>query len=193
MERATKEQYSQMRAQYKEYEENVYAGHPEVRKFVKLKRKWIGLLILFGLAISILNAVLATLMSGQTGTAVVYSIVAAVAGFGVTFIFLIASMGPNWRFAIFLLLSGFVRIMSMYENVSRYYGVHSPGEVIAVYASAFAQMPFLTILEILSWAYGLLIILTAALLMIPARSRELAMQSEEIEKKLKSFRTGNGK
>lgn len=188
MQKPTKEQYAQTKAQYKEYEETVYAGHPEVKKFVKLKRRWIGFLILFGLAISILNAVLATLMSGRAGMVVAYSVVAAVAGFGVTLIFLVVSMGPNWRFAFFLMLSGFGRIMSMYESVTRAYEIHSPGEVIAVYASAFGQMPFLTILEILSWLYGLLLILTAAFLTIPNRSRELAAQSEVLEGKLKNFK-----
>lgn len=191
MEKPTKEQYAQTKAQYKEYKESIYADHPEVKKFVGLKRKWIGFLILFGLALSILNAVLATLMSGRAGMALLYSAVAAVAGFGVTFIFLVVSMGPNWRFAFFLFLSGAGRIMSMYESVSGYYGIHSPGEVITVYASAFGQMPFLTILEILSWVYGLLLILTAALLTIPNRSRELAVQSEMLEGKLKNFGMNN--
>lgn len=182
-----------MRTQYKEYEETIYAGHPEVKQFVKLKKRWLGFLILLGLALSILNNVLTTLMAGRAGMAVVYTIAAAVAGFGVTLIFLLASMSPNWRFAFFLFLAGAGRFMSLYENVARYYGIHSPGEIIEVYAAAFAQLPFLTILEILSWVYGLLLILTAIALAVPDRSRELAVQSEELEGKIKNYVMNNRK
>lgn len=183
----TKEQQKQMRAQYKEYEETVYAGHLQVKKFVKLKKRWIGFLILFGLALSIFNNVLTTLMAGRAGMAILYTIAAAVAGFGVTLIFLLASMSPNWRFAFFLFLAGAGRFMSLYENVSRYYGIHSPGEIIEVYVSAFARLPFLTILEILSWVYGLLLILTAIALAVPERSRALAEQSEVLQGKMKTY------
>ena len=40
MEKMTKEQQQQIRAQYKEYEETVYADYPEVKKFVRLKKRW---------------------------------------------------------------------------------------------------------------------------------------------------------
>lgn len=189
----TKEQQEQMKAQYKEYEEMIYAGHPEVRKFVKMKKRWLGFLILFGLALAILNNVLTTLIAGSAGMAIVYTIATAVAGFGVTLIFLLASMSPNWRFAFFLFLAGAGRFMSLYESVTKYYGIHSPGEIIEMYAAAFAQLPFLTILEILSWVYGLLLILTAIALAVPGRCRALAIQSEELEGKLKNYMMSNRK
>ncbi len=187
MEKMTKEQQQQIRAQYKEYEETVYADYPEVKKFVRLKKRWLGFLIIFGLALAILNNVCTTMMTGTAGASILYTIGAAVAGFGVTLIFLLASMNPNWRFSLFLLLAGFGRIMSLYETVTKYYGIHTPGEVLKVYALSFAQLPFLTTLEILSWVYGLLLILTAAALVVPNRSRMLAVQSEELAEKIKSY------
>lgn len=119
MEKITNEQWQQRKEQYKAYKKEVYGEYPEVEKFVRIKGKFLKFLILIGLVMTIVNAVCVISMSGTTGAKIAMGFVAALIGFGPTFIFLSASMSSMWRISLVLYLLGFSKLMSLVEEVSR--------------------------------------------------------------------------
>ncbi len=191
----TKEQQKQMMAKYREYEEQLYEGHPDVKRFVKRKKRWIGFLILSGLVLSVTASVFVAGLSGGNGVAMVRAIVSGIAGFGIALILLLGSMKANWRFSLLLYLIGFSRLFSWYEGMVNSFGISSPGEIPEIYISAFWQssLVYLALHDILSVVYALLIILTAVVLTIPSRSRALAAEAEVMEEKLSDYMRENSK
>ena len=125
----------------------------------------------------------------------VRAIVSGIAGFGIALILLLGSMKANWRFSLLLYLIGFSRLFSWYEGMVNSFGISSPGEIPEIYISAFWQssLVYLALHDILSVVYALLIILTAVVLTIPSRSRELAAEAEVMEEKLSGYMRENSK
>ena len=187
MEKVTNEQWKQRKEQYEAYRKEVYGEYPEVEKFVRTKKRGLKFLLLMGLAMTLINAVFAIQMSGMTGMTIVAGGVAALIGFGPAFIFLVASMSSRWRISLVLYLLGFMKLMSLIEEVAKHPEIDSLGMLFKVYGSAFQQMPVMTLIGILSWIYAVLIILMAAWLTLSGRNRELAEQSELLDEKIKNF------
>lgn len=180
----TKEQQGLVREQYKGYRNKIYEGYPQVERFEKIKKRWIGFLILMRL---FLMVVVGCVQGQQMQGPVVLWIVGLIIGVSPSLVILVAALSPKWQIACALYLLAVQQIINFVNMLSEI-GIQSMGDFIWSVSEGFKQNPFLMSLDVISWIYVLLILLTAMWLTLIPRSRELAKQSEELIAQLKNFR-----
>ena len=96
-------------------------------------------------------------------------------------------MAPKWQLACALYLLAAQQIMNFVNMLSEI-GIRSLGDFVWSVSNGFRQNPFLISLDVISWIYVLLLLLTAVWLTLIPRNRALAKQSEELVAQLKNFR-----
>lgn len=180
----TKEQQEQVKEQYKAYRSKIYGEYPQVERFEKNKKRWIGFLILMRLFLLMVTGyVQEQAMQGPIGLL----IIGLILGVLPSLLILSLALAPKWQFACILYLLAAQQIMNFINMLSEI-GIRSLGDFVWSVSEGFRQNPFLISLDVISWIYVLLILLTAIWLTVLPRSRKLAGQSEELVAQLKNFR-----
>lgn len=188
MEKMTKEEWHRRKARYAEYQKEVYSGYPEAEQFKKRKIKCLKVVILLGLFIVLANYAYGVITMEITGFMIVGGFLLALVGYSIPFIFFMASMSANWKISLILYLQAFRQFGSLMESVSQSPQIHSAGSFFSYHALMFQQMPFLTLLALLSWVHACLVLAAAIWLTVPSRNRELAEQTVVLEEQIKNFK-----
>ncbi len=180
----TKEQQGQVKEQYKAHRSKIYEAYPQVERFEKNKKRWIGFLILMRLfLLVVVSCVQGQAMQGPLGLVILGLII----GVAPSLIILVVAMAPKWQLACALYLLAAQQIMNFVNMLSEI-GIRSLGDFVWSVSNGFRQNPFLISLDVISWIYVLLLLLTAVWLTLIPRNRALAKQSEELVAQLKNFR-----
>lgn len=180
----TKEQQMIVKKQYEAYRQKIYEKYPKVANFEKEKRGWIGFLILMGLVLNVAKYYVA---GGMAEASSVYWIMRGVWSFAPGMLFLLAAMGYRWRLAGGLYFLGFSYVMTTIDSLLNG-GIDSWETFSRVYIEGFKQYPLEACLDVFSWIYTLLILLTAIWYTLVRHNRELAEQSEQLNVQLKNFK-----
>ena len=122
-------------------------------------------------------------MQGPLGLAILGLII----GVAPSLIILVAALAPKWQLACVLYLLAAQQIMNFVNMLSEI-GIQSLGDFVWSVSDGFRRNPFLISLDVISWIYVLLLLLTAVWLTLIPRNRALAKQSEELVAQLKNFR-----
>ncbi|MBP3475822.1 MAG: hypothetical protein J6K48_05840 [Lachnospiraceae bacterium] len=181
-ENLTSDQRRLVKEEYKAYRARVYEGHSEVEKFEQRKTRWIWLLIVYGIVMKGI-----AVFMGNGGITVSNLIMIVLAGMGMNTIFLLAAMGPKWRLAIGLYMLVFWNLVTFITGMAQV-GITTFTIFIRALAEGFKRYPLMVCVDILSWIYILLILLTAIWLTLVRHNRELAEQSEELHVQLQKFK-----
>lgn len=180
----SKEQRAVVMKQYKEYRSKIFEGYPQVNRFEKNKKRWVGFLILMRLFLLVVVICVQWSMIMSAG---VLSIVGIVWGVLPSLLILFLAMAPKWQMSCFLYLLFVQQIMSFVGMLSEI-GIQSAGDFLWGVTEGFKQNPLLISLDVVSWVYMLLVLLTAVWLTLIPRSRRLASQVEELNAQMKDFR-----
>lgn len=179
----TKEQQALVKEQYQAYRRKLYEGYPQVDRFERNKKRWIGFLILMRLFLLLV----VTCMQGRTmGVSWVLLVIGMIWGALPSLLILLIAMAPKWQFACILYLLGAQQVLNFVNMLSEI-GVQSWGDFSWVVTEGFKQNPLLVSLDVISWIYVLLILLTAVWLTLLPRSRKLAAKSDELNAQMKDF------
>ena len=180
----SKEQRTLAMQQYKTHRRTLFEGYPQVDRFMKNKKRWIEFLIVVRLLLLI--AVIYTQGIAMEGTGVLL-LAGIIWGVLPSLLILFLAMAPKWQFACFLYLLGAQQIMNFINMLSEI-GIRSWGDFSWAVTEGFKQNPLLISMDVASWIYVLLLLLTAVWLTLIPRSRKLASQAEEINAQMKDFR-----
>lgn len=177
----------ELRASYREYRNSVYADYPQVKKFEDRKLKILKFLLLFALVLNLAKVWAYSTYSGTgSGISLLFLLVGTLMGMGPMIIFLLAAMTPKWKIAFVLYFPPFQFLVQIFKTLSRR-GMGEIGKFFHAYVNGFSQHPFIISLDILSWLLILMILGTAIWLTLIPKSRELAVQSEELNEKVKNY------
>ncbi len=180
------EEVKELQRTYQARRAELYREHPEAEAFLQSKSRVLKFLLLYCLLLSLGKAVLV----GMNGGFVVALAVGFLVGFGTNAIFLAAGMGPKWKLAF--VLYGWA-LYNLYRSVDSLagQGIGSVPELAAAYGTLFATVPAVVVLDLLSWVFLVLVLLTAAWLTLPPRNRRLAEECEALEEQWKAYIASN--
>lgn len=180
----TKEQRALIKEQFNAYRKSIYADYPQADRFERVKRRWIGFMLLSGL---LLMAAKAWFLRESTGASMIALMFSVLTAFGLYGIFLLCAMGPKWKLSCFLYLLAAKDMVSYANTLFVQGGIDSWEKFSWVYIDGFLEYPGAVSLDFLSWIYTLLILATAIWLTLVPKNRELAEQSEALQIQLKKF------
>lgn len=179
-----KEQRALAMEQYKAYRSRIFEEHPQVNRFERNKKRWIGFMILMRLFLLIVQIGIQGSLFMEAG---IWGIIGGVWGVFPSLLILFLATASKWYFACFLYLLGAQQVMNFMSMLSQA-GIQSPGDFLWSVSEGFKQNPLFICLDVASWIYVLLILLTAMWLTLIPRSRNLAAQAEELNAQMKDFR-----
>lgn len=180
------EEARELQRTYQARRAELYREHPEAEAFQQSKSRVLKFLLLYCLLLSLGKAVL----MGMNGGLIAALVVGFLVGFGMNTIFLAAGMGPKWKLAF--VLYGWA-LYNVYRSVDSLagQGITSTSELAAAYRALFAAVPAAAVLDLLSWVFLVLVLLTAAWLTLPPKNRRLAEECEALEEQWKAYIASN--
>ncbi len=160
----------------------LYRDHPEAERFMKAKSGWLKFLLLFCFGLTLGKAVLLRTVNGSGLGVLLFSVLV---GFGMNAIFLAAGMGFRRKLAF--VLYGWA-LYSLYRSLGplmREAG--SLARLAEAYRMLWDASPAAVVLDLLSLAFIVLVLLTAAWLTLPPGNRRLAEEAEGLEGQWRAY------
>lgn len=170
------------RQEFRARRAELYRDHPEAERFMKAKSRWLKFLLLFCFGLTLGKAVLLRTMNGSGLGVLLFSVLM---GFGMNAIFLAAGMGFRWKLAF--ILYGWA-LYSLYRSLGpliREAG--SPARLAEAYRMLWDAAPAAVVLDLLTLAFIILVLLTAAWLTLPPGNRRLAEEAEGLEGQWRAY------